>query len=355
MTTEVHYITDTSKIEDEALDWLMILDREDSLSTEQLSKLKSWLSISPAHGEALTQFNQFWSNQVLTDLHVSLSAPQKKRKIQAWQYALASCCVFIFTFFLFVQPATNTFPISNQVLTSVIGEQQEHVLADGSTIHLNSNSKLAVSYDNDFRNLHLLKGKAHFKVVKETRPFRVYAAGGRVEAIGTAFTVEVEDDALAVLVTEGVVALASQPEKDNLDSATIFSSDLTTLGAVNAGNKALIHTHLPVESLSTSFNNLIKPVTQRELSKVESWLNGSLVFFGEPLGQVINEIAAFTSLQIDIADPELAELSIGGRFEANDLDQFFRLLEASFSIKVVKVNDKKIIITKTLITDGSGE
>ena len=77
-----------------------------------------------------------------------------------------------------------------QVYVTQIGEQQTIVLPDQSQILLNTDSRVAVSYQADRRLLTLHKGEAHFDVAHDAkRPFDVYAGGGRVNAVGTAFTV----------------------------------------------------------------------------------------------------------------------------------------------------------------------
>ena len=88
-----------------------------------------------------------------------------------------------------------------------IGEQRNLVLSDGSTLLLNTNSRVTVDFSDDVRNIVLLKGEAHFEVAHDTtRPFTVTAGNNTVTAVGTAFNMQyVDDNAFELVVTDGKV------------------------------------------------------------------------------------------------------------------------------------------------------
>ena len=99
---------------------------------------------------------------------------------------------------------------SNGFYSTAVGQQQSTTLADGSVVLLNTNSQIKVNYNNEYRDIRLLQGEAHFTVAENAAyPFRVYAGNGRIEAVGTAFSVYLKDTTIDVTVTEGVVVLAS--------------------------------------------------------------------------------------------------------------------------------------------------
>ena len=80
-------------------------------------------------------------------------------------------------------------------------------LADGSKLHLNTNSVVTVDFSSTARNIVLLKGEAHFEVAHDTsRPFSVTAGNNTVTAVGTAFNMQyVDDNAFELVVTDGKV------------------------------------------------------------------------------------------------------------------------------------------------------
>ena len=92
-----------------------------------------------------------------------------------------------------------------------IGQQRLLVLEDTSSIQLDTNSQLRIAYSEGRRQIILQQGKAYFDVAKNPdRPFQVYAAGGMVQAVGTAFTVAVDNQDIEVTVDEGRVNLARE-------------------------------------------------------------------------------------------------------------------------------------------------
>ncbi len=77
-----------------------------------------------------------------------------------------------------------------QTYATGIGEQRSIVLADGSTVDLNSRSKIRIRFSSERRGVELIEGQALFKVAKDhARPFVVDSDGTRVRAVGTQFDV----------------------------------------------------------------------------------------------------------------------------------------------------------------------
>jgi len=75
------------KIEREAAEWLIRLDGDTQLSTDELSTLREWIQKSPLHRNELLSFREFWGDQSPVALPISLdelcytrSDTQKKNK-----------------------------------------------------------------------------------------------------------------------------------------------------------------------------------------------------------------------------------------------------------------------------------
>ena len=80
-------------------------------------------------------------------------------------------------------------------------------LADGSIVTLNTASRIETRMNGQERTVRLLEGEAFFEVAHDaTRPFRVYAGDGMTVAVGTAFSVRLNKNAVEVVVSEGKVA-----------------------------------------------------------------------------------------------------------------------------------------------------
>src|SRR5690625_353144 len=70
------------------------------------------------------------------------------------------------------------------------GQRAEVQLEDGTTIRLNSDSRITypASFSNGVRSVSLT-GEAYFDIARDERPFRVYAEGAEIEILGTEFNV----------------------------------------------------------------------------------------------------------------------------------------------------------------------
>lgn len=354
----VHEFPDPRVIDQEAAAWLARLDADAPLSKVEKADLKNWLGRSQRHRESLESLNQFWGNNVLTELMVPPSREGQAssllsyvvQKFVGWPVAgiaVAACCVLALVFAL---PSGSSFSETNGLYVTAVGQQKTVTLQDGSVVHLNTDSQLDVNFDEGFRNLRLLRGEAYFEVAKNPeRPFRVYAGAGRVQAVGTAFNVHIEDAGLNVLVTEGRVALASlgeaafsQPEIDGSEVDPFVQSNSRELGILDAGELVELRIAENPRSGAIGLEANIETVEEAELSRVESWREGYMFFSGEPLDEVVEEISRYTTLSIVITDPELKQLQIGGRFKAGDTDSMFAALETNFGIEVKQLNYNKV-------------
>ena len=371
MKTNIYEFTDQSKIDDESIDWLVILDRDTAPSEKELSELTQWLGRSPAHRKALSSLNAFWGDNSLNDLMVPVESTYKEPKVEDtkvsfWALlseailgkklvmgAVTSFALSAFILVTYILPLSeNASPLitSNGVYFTNKGQQKSSTLADGSIVYLNTDSKIKVEYTSSVRNITLVKGEAHFDVAHNKEiPFRVYGAQGRVEAVGTAFTVRLNEQALDVLVTEGKVALASQNvirTNNMLNDLSEHDSELISIGTLKAGQRAVIDTWASVQNNKIRINETARQlISQEEMQKLESWRSGYLVFSGESLDKVITEISRFTNQNIGIVDPAIKSIEIGGRFNINEIDEVFNALEANFPVDVSHVNYNEIQIS----------
>jgi transmembrane sensor len=234
-----------------------------------------------------------------------------------------------------------------------IGEHSSHTLEDGSVLTLNSNSQVEVNYTLSKRVINLLRGEAHFDVTSDpNRPFEVYAGNRMVKAIGTAFSVYRLKNNIEVLVTEGKVDLAiiestlfvkpgslpkGRASVEQTLSANPIENTVTVIASLVAGQSISI----PISSNSVNSDSENTPVieyAQGDLVRKLSWLDGRVVFAGESLEEVVAEVSRHTPLIIEVTDPELKKLRIGGQFQAVETDALFDVLESGFGIKITRVN-----------------
>ncbi len=323
-------------IEAEASAWIVQLDSS-GMSARDLGAFREWCVRSPAHAEAIRSAAEVWGH---TDILAELAGPiraerqlerafGRRRARRAIAAALVSAVALV-TIGLVgnqvlpsgLEPvATIQEPV---LMVTEVGEQLERRLSDGSKLTLNTDTRLEVDFDRNIRRVRILSGEALFDVAHDSeRPFIVYAEGETVRAIGTRFVVRVTDTTVDVTVTEGVVEYA--PAKQV--SGGLRSGALTPVvatGRLRAGQSIRLGAPDPV----------IVPINRGEIRRTLAWTDGVLMFSGETLEEVIEELGRYTDDVVVFGDDATREVKVGGVFEIGNMDTLWEALESSFQIDV---------------------
>jgi transmembrane sensor len=361
-------------LEEEACQWIVKFESDNEPSIQDIQQLNAWLSKSPVHKETLLRLSKTWCNMdIMSGLMVPLGYSLKPKRSKLKSYILRRLpfitgIIRVFnkeTMTLFrplILPALivimtlnltffwpNLMPkLPNNMYTTSIGEHSTHTLEDDSVLTLNSNSQVEVYYTLSKRVINLLRGEAHFDVVSDpNRPFEVYAGNRMIKAVGTAFSVYRLENNIEVLVTEGKVDLAIiestllvKPKifsKDKIDFNQKLSPDsIENTATVIASLKAGQSISIPISSYS--LDTPVVEYAQGDLVRKLSWLDGRLVFAGESLQEVVAEVSRHTPLIIEVMDPELKKLRIGGQFQAGETDALFDVLESGFGVEITHIN-----------------
>ena len=339
--------TEQTTLEREAREWLIRLDGDTPLGAGETEALRAWMTQSPAHREELSRIAVFWNRaNALTELAVPLQSLSpiplpdstthgRWRSTVRPRLAVAGTCACVIAAVVLwwgVAPQKS----GNGTYGTAVGQQQTLTLADGSSIEINTDSQVQVDYGDRLRKIRLLRGEAFFTVVPNVqRPFEVYAATGMVRAVGTAFAVSVQGSEVSVTVTKGEVAVTQgDPVSADVGSASMMGSDAVHAHiSLKAGQTATIG-----GSASVKTQDLPPPELKRRLA----WHSGYLVFSGQPLEEVVSEVNRYSPVTLEISDPKLATLAIGGRFKVGDLNAVCDALQSSFGIEVVRIDDRHI-------------
>ena len=337
-----------------AREWLVRLDSDEQLLAAEKQSLQQWMSRSPAHRQELIRLAEFWdSSNILTELLIPMhQVADVQRRKHSWREffgrlftpsrggALVAMSLLLAVFalrsYLFPLPLDAT----NGIYAAAIGELRVETLADGSVLQINTDSQVQVVFSEQARKIRLLRGEAHFKVAHNTGwPFEVYAAKGMVKAVGTAFLVRLEEESLSVIVTDGRVDLAA--------SSAVEVATTTSQGAVAEVLPVLERVGSLKEGEGVVFNSASNPkahvvLAEKEMTRQLSWREGYLVFEGEPLTVVVAELNRYLPVQVEIADDSLSHIPIGGRFKVGELEALFEVLEASFNVRVSRLDDRHI-------------
>lgn len=204
-----------------------------------------------------------------------------------------------------------------------VGGMASIPLQDGSQITLNTATRIEVQLDRKERLVRLAGGEAYFDVAKDpARPFVVDAGTQRIVAVGTSFSVRRQASGqVEVVVTEGKVRIEPVTKGDftlvERPAEQRPAEILLTPGGIARGRDDRMM------------------FEQEQLAEVEkrlSWRSGYLTFDEMPLGEAIAEFNRYTSLQIEVRNPQLRELPISGRFKATNVQAFLRVLDEGFGI-----------------------
>ena len=372
MTTNVLPFDDHSTIQAQAREWLIRLDRDESPSQQQIEELHAWMAQSPAHRAELTRISEFWDDaNILNELSTPVydqNGFSLVRFLQPllgrWGFgnlwpranaftAVASIAVITAVVMIFnlIPAASNS---TNGIYVSAIGELQERKLVDGSVIQINTDSQVQVDFSDNVRKIRLLRGEAHFEVAaNKDWPFEVYAGKGMVKAVGTAFAVRLNNGTIKVTVSHGRVDLASAVETQSnaqplqlqkiaslaiAQSATFKNSAIQVNGETD---NTVDSQQLASDSAEKQIHS-ISNLQEDELARTLSWRTGYLVFSGDPLIDVVNEINRYTPVSVEIGDLELQQLRVGGRFKVGELNAMLDVLETSFGIQVNRLDGQRI-------------
>lgn len=350
-----------TRIREEAGYWLVRLD-SGPLDEEEAAAFHAWLDSSVEHRNTVIELATLWDDMdILSELSdlfpLSQAPPQKQhvtsRLLTAPVLSLAAAAVIVVAVALILVQrygpgsSIDARPVQQEVLyQTAVGESRQISLPDGSVIRLNTNSLVSVDFSSRQRDLHLLRGEAHFQVAHNaSRPFVVHAGGGVVRAVGTAFSVRLKGPDVEVTVTEGRVEIASMIDEEG-GAGPVKEPSGKYLTTLDAGQTAEYGEHTIHE---------VRTIPPEMISRKMSWQQGTLVFKGETLEEVVREISRYTNTRIVISDPAIRDIRIGGYFKTGKVEDLLAVLKDSFSIRAERVNDNLIYLTedKTVIQADS--
>lgn len=202
-------------------------------------------------------------------------------------------------------------------------------LPDGSTVWLNSNSKVSyqTSFSEDKREI-WLEGEAFFDVSRdEDRPFLVHTGSVTTQVLGTSFNInsfDTEDD-IAVTVLTGKVQVTAS------DSTGGFQTQQATL--------------IPGEQASFSKTDKSISVGNVDASQAILWKEKTLLFDKEPFSKVITKLERWYGVDIENLTESTNSCIVQGKYSNENLENVLTSLQYAlgFEYKMDSQN-KKIIL-----------
>ncbi|HNP26755.1 MAG TPA: FecR family protein [Nitrosomonas sp.] len=292
-----------NSLTEQAATWFLRIQQSDYSHAEQKA-FEAWLAQSEAHRAEYQQYVRLW--QSLDQLE---RRPQKKR------HSTIAGIILIMVMF----SALHWLVHYEKVIITAIGEREQIDLADGTTIDINTNTKLRLALFGLIRKVTIEYGEALFKIGDERlRKFEVYAGNGTIRDIGTEFNVNLEKDRTTVAVLEGTVEISL--------------GDSFYPSAIIQGGQQLSYSK---HELSDTF--------QTDTDTVTAWRKNRLVFRDTPLSEVVRQINRYHTHPIRLGEPQLNTLKVSGEFNATDRAGLVRALKTLFPLHSSELDDMTVL------------
>ena len=323
----------------EAAAWAWRLDR--GLSAKEQDELFDWIGADPIHADLLSRQRQDWKRldhlsawgpEHSSRPNPDLLAPKPNRRLgRVFWGAMAAAATLAVAFVIFQEGSSRSADTISEAKPEI-----RHQLEDGSTIKLKEGAEVTTHFTASERRVRMKKGEVFFIVAKDaSRPFVVEVHGVDVSAVGTAFNVRLDEDAVEVLVAEGIVEVASSL----VDGV---SPELNETPRLEAHERAIISlsSHLGVPQVAV--------LSKAEIQRVLSWQHGAMTFAAKPLAEIIDELNRLNDTQLTIVDPDLASERFTGTFLSSNVEGFVSVLKNGYGVDARMSGGSEILLSKAV-------
>jgi transmembrane sensor len=329
---------------EEAAGWLVEFRAGDPDSSER-RRFDDWLRTSPEHVRAYLTLLPVWENERFGEFD-SQSSPdaliqlarvqddnivrfdpelrekanlQPRSRARRFAAAAALLAVGIAGFSAFSA-------WRNPVYATDIGEQTTVNLPDGTTVNLNSRTRIKLRYSDRERRIELQQGQALFQVAKDAqRPFIVATGATQIHAVGTQFDIYKKSTATVVTVVEGRVAVstgstfATSQDQEGTRGAGMEDGLAGRGTLLEAGQQLIVDPGIgtvPAFGESRQSGSSAAPM-RVNVKTATAWVQHRLIFSATPLTEVAEEFNRYNTRQLIIDDtPELRNFHINGIFSS---------------------------------------
>ncbi|EGL55364.1 transmembrane sensor, putative [Methylophaga aminisulfidivorans MP] len=195
--------------------------------------------------------------------------------------------------------------------STAVGEIKRLTLEDGSLLVLNTDTKVAIDFNDRARTIRLLQGEIYIETAQEQdrnyRPFSVVTDHGTVTALGTKFSTRLKSKHSSVSVYQDAVEVRPC---DDLDNNVV----------VNAGE---------LVTFNTAFSQQKKLIDRASMA----WINGFIIADKMSLADFVDHLSRYHS-GIIRCDPAVADLTISGAFPVNDINAALTSTSEVLSIRI---------------------
>ncbi|MCG8306867.1 MAG: FecR domain-containing protein [Cytophagales bacterium] len=298
--------------------------------------VREWIDLSREHKLRFEQLQKVWlatknpTDAIPANVHVDAAwrhlksrmdaAPERENKpgsggrsLSFYMVRVAAALVMgIFIYVIYKYQARQPDFVQLASGESTISDTP---LPDGSVISLNQNT--VIEYPDQFAERERrikITGEAFFDVKPDTaRPFIVEAHRATITVLGTSFNVKAlkEDEAVEVLVVEGLVELAN-PERSRTTKLHVGEKGIF----IKESDEVKKETEIDVESLY--------------------WLNKTLLFRDTKLSVVFETLENLYKVHIDVENEQILNCRLTAKFSNETIDNIINHISTIFELEITK-------------------
>lgn len=359
---DMHLDGDTKDaIELQAATWAV--RQLDGLDADGLARLQAWLAEHPQHAPALEAVSatlhsvQHLPVDQAARLRAGLPERLARHRAEAvpsrwrtWLRAVAphaAVAVVVLSlggagwFGWWVQPTFK------QSYASQRGQQLLATLPDdaaaGTTIQLDTSTRLQAKLFRDRREVELGEGQAMFSVHPDkNRPFHVSTGDLRITVLGTRFSVRhtasgVDAGRTVVAVEEGHVRVERLAL--SAPSTGAAGTDAQAVVELTAG-------HMLAAPDGSQAGGAVGTVTEIAPAAVAQWRGGRVSFDQTPLIDALAEFERYGATGLVVKDPAVAAMRVGGSYGLRQSQRFAEFLPELLPVRLVQRNGATEIVAR---------
>lgn len=262
---------------------------------------------------------------------------QRRRRQRRQRLAVATLAVVVLLGTAWLRPWQTDGAASTLPTTGIVVAPVQQVLADGSRIELNGDSRVQVEYEPGIRRVRIVRGEAHFAVAHDTtRPFVVVAGDVAVRAVGTAFAVRLAPADIRVLVTDGRVAV-------DRASADPVPAPVRPLAFAGKGASVVV---TPANLAADAPAPMVTAVSAPEIAEQLAWRVPRLELNDTPLREAVALFNRHSRVRLELATPALGDLRVSGVVRADNTPALLQLLRADYGVEAQPAGERAFVLRR---------
>ena len=290
-----------------------------------------WLAQSPANRRAYAHISRIFAGSAVLRRSSRFgaqarrrNAPQRTGRRAGLALTTAAVLALAFVGLGLWMPAWRNSPsaveVAAQILSTQRGEIRRFALADGSSVVLDTASRIEVRFDRAERHLRLVAGRARIMLARDERPCSIEAGAGQIATHSATLDVALGPGLqFTVAVYEGTAQVRPRRPGTGFASRWLIKGEVLSLGARDLAEPR----SSPAPGGANDF----------------AWPTGWAEYRSIPLAELVAQANRYATRPIMLDDPGLGRLEVTGRFHLADSEAFTSRLAALFDLAIVREPD----------------